>query len=388
MSNWPMVPLGQVLTKSTEQVEIVPDKIFSEVTVRLWGKGVDLRREVTGAEIKADRRFIVSPGQFIVSRIDARNGAFGLIPETLAGAIVSNDFPVFNANPKRLAPTFLNWLSKTSAFVDLCRRASEGTTNRVRLKENLFLQMEIPLPPIAEQQKIVEWIDDVAARVAEANSDAEYAIKRLDNLLTSAFDEITEGVRHRTLEEIAPLTRRPAVIGQSAEYPGISARSFGRGTFHNPPLLGSEITWQKPYEVKAGDILVSNIKAWEGAIAVVSPEDDGRFGSHRYLTFACKKGVATPRFVCFYLLSAEGLFHVGEASPGSADRNRTTGSKGMQKIPVPVPTYDTQLWFDQLYEKVEMAKKMMAQAREERDAILPSVLNQVFSGEEASKAMR
>lgn len=382
MNKWPMVPLREVLTKSAEQVAIVPHETFSEVTVRLWGKGVDLRREVTGAEIKADRRFTVSPGQFIVSRIDARNGAFGLIPEALAGAIVSNDFPVFNTNCRRLAPAFLNWLSKTSAFVDLCRRASEGTTNRVRLKENLFLQMEIPLPPISEQKRIVEWIEDVATRVEQANSEAESAVKRLDNLLMSAFRQITKDVAKRPLEEIAPLTRRPVEIDPAAEYPGISARSFGRGTFHNPPLLGSEITWQKPYQVKSGDILVSNIKAWEGAIAVVGPEDDGRFGSHRYLTFAPKEGVATPHFVCFYLLSSEGLFHVGEASPGSADRNRTTGSKAMQSIPVPVPAYERQLWFDQLYEKVEQAKRSMSQAREERGALLPSILGQVFQVEQ------
>lgn len=239
-------------------------------------------------------------------------------------------------------------------------------------------------PPLSEQPKLVEWLDAVATRVEVASSEAESTVKRLDSLLMSAFHGIAEGVPHRPLEEIAPLTRRPAEIDPAADYPGISARSFGRGTFHNPPLLGSEITWQKPYEVKAGDILVSNIKAWEGAISVVSPEDEGRFGSHRYLTFAPKKGVATPHFVCFYLLSPVGLFHVGEASPGSADRNRTTGSKAMQNIPVPVPTYERQLWFDQLYEKVEMAKRTMTQAGEERNAILPSVLNQVFSGDEAA----
>ncbi|WP_237228810.1 restriction endonuclease subunit S [Rubinisphaera sp. JC750] len=235
-------------------------------------------------------------------------------------------------------------------------------------------------PPLSEQQKIVEWIDAVATRVEEANTDVEAATKKLDNLLMSALLEITEGASESQLEEIAPLTRRPAEIDPSAEYPGISARSFGRGTFHNPPLLGSEITWQKPYEVKAGDILVSNIKAWEGAIAVVSPEDDGRFGSHRYLTFEPKEGVATPRYVCFYLLSPAGLFHVGEASPGSADRNRTTGSRAMQKIPVPVPPYKQQLWFDQLYEKVEEAKVLIAENQTERSALLPSVLNQIFNG--------
>ena len=53
---WPMVPLGEVLTRSEEWVNINPEGTYKEVTVRLWGKGVGLRREVSGAEIAASRR--------------------------------------------------------------------------------------------------------------------------------------------------------------------------------------------------------------------------------------------------------------------------------------------------------------------------------------------
>jgi type I restriction enzyme S subunit len=75
-------------------------------------------------------------------------------------------------------------------------------------------------------------------------------------------------------------------IDPCISYPQIAVRSFGRGTFHKPPLAGSEMTWQKAFLVNANDILISNIKAWEGAIAVTSCSDGGWFGSHRYLTFA------------------------------------------------------------------------------------------------------
>lgn len=53
----------------------------------------------------------------------------------------------------------------------------------------------------------------------------------------------------------------------------------------------------------------------------------------------------------------------------------------MQKISVPVPPYEKQLWFDELYLNVEEAKQFISQSREEREALLPSVLNQVFNGE-------
>lgn len=131
------------------------------------------------------------------------------------------------------------------------------------------------------------------------------------------------------------------------------------------------------------DILVSNIKAWEGTIAVVSPEDDGPFGSHRYPTFSPIDGSATPRYVCFCLLSLDRRHYVGEASPGSADRNPTTGSGAMQAIPVPVPRFERHIWFDQLFEKVNNAKQVIERRRLERSAMLPAILNQVFSGDSA-----
>ena len=150
---WPTVLLGEVLTKSDEWIELKLDETYRQVTVRLWGKGVTLRGEVTGAEISATRQCVVHARQFIASRIDARNGAFGLIPDSLERAIVTSDFPVFSLNETRMLPEYLHWLSKTAGFVELCKAASEGTTNRVRLKEDRFLALEIPLPALTEQRR-------------------------------------------------------------------------------------------------------------------------------------------------------------------------------------------------------------------------------------------
>ncbi len=115
---WPTVALGEVLRKSDEWVDINPDTEYAQVTVRLWGKGVALRGRVLGSQIAASRQLLVRPNQFILSRIDARNGAFGLVTIQLDGAIVSNDFPVFNLDETHMVPAYLGWLSKTHGFVE------------------------------------------------------------------------------------------------------------------------------------------------------------------------------------------------------------------------------------------------------------------------------
>ena len=201
-----------------------------------------------------------------------------------------------------------------------------------------------------------------------------------NGLLMAEHHKIANQAPRRRLGDVAPLIRRPADIDPSSAYPQVSVRSFGRGTFHNPPLHGSEITWQKPHLVKEGDILVSNIKAWEGALAVAGPDDDGRYGSHRYLTFVPVDGVATAHFLCFYLLSPEGLYHVGEASPGSADRNRTLSSRKMLDIEVPVPPFHQQQRFDKLLARITDARRVRNKGANARDALLPSILDRAFRG--------
>ena len=181
--------------------------------------------------------------------------------------------------------------------------------------------------------------------------------------------------------EVAPLCRRPVTVEQEKTYPAIAVRSFGRGTFRKPPLIGAEVTWEKPFLVKAGDILVSNIKAWEGALAVAKPEDDGRVGSHRYLTCVPHERVATSRFICFHLLTPEGLHAIGEASPGSADRNRTLGVKAFMQVPIPVPPYSKQLWFDALCAEVDALRLLQAETATELDALVPAILERAFNGE-------
>src|SRR5438874_1651876 len=191
-NGFPMVPLGQILTKTEEWIDIKPDEQYRQVTVKLWGKGVILRDEVNGTEIAANRRLIVKQNQFILSRIDARNGAFGLVPDSLDGAVVSSDFPVFALNSARILPEFLDWMSKTHEFVDLCKAASEGTTNRVRLKEERFLATRITLPPLEEQRRIVARIEELAAKIEEARGLRREAVERGGQVVVTARAQIFE----------------------------------------------------------------------------------------------------------------------------------------------------------------------------------------------------
>lgn len=381
MSVWPLEKLGSVLDKSENWIEVQPDKEYSEVTVRLWGKGVNLRGTKIGSEIGSSRRLSVSEGQFIISRIDARHGACGLVPKNLDGAVVTNDFPVYTPKENKILPRYLELISKTHFFVDACKRASEGTTNRVRLKEPRFFDIEIPLPDIAVQKLVVDKVDFSLDKLEEIKLLRSSFLDDAQAMLSSAFHKIIEGAVYKPISEVAPIVRRKIEITVDGEYPELGARSFGKGIFHKPTLIGAELEWQKLYTVHSGDLVLSNIKAWEGAITAAGDKDHGRVGSHRYITCVPVEGVTTANFLAFYLLTQEGIEQVQAASPGSADRNRTLAMKRLEKIKVPVPDYDKQLWFNQLQNHVEKIKQAQSENEIELEALMPSILDKAFKGE-------
>lgn len=378
MSRWPSVPLGELLKPNSDRVQLDPDQTYAQVTARLWGKGLALRGLVKGSEIAAAQQNRVSTNQFVISKIDARHGAFGLVPEELDGAVVSNDFPAFDVDSEKALPEYVAWVARTAWFIAICKRASEGSTNRVRLKESRFLTQTIPLPSTAEQQAIITRLNGAAAAVAERRNAAGLVAAEVEATLRAAFARIIADAPRVAMGEIAPLVRRPVVIDPDASYPELGVRSFGKGTFHKPSLPGIEVGTKKLFTVEAGDLVFNIVFAWEGAVAVAAEGDAGRVGSHRFLTCVPEPGRATSDFLRFWFLGEEGMLALGQASPGGAGRNRTLGIKALEAIKVPVPSLDAQLWFDSLQSKARAAKAAQAEATAHLDQLLPAMLGEVF----------
>jgi type I restriction enzyme, S subunit len=378
-NGWQTLPLSEFLTQRKEFFTIDDFTPYKRARVQLHGKGIVLRDVVDGAEVKTKEQQAARARELLVAEIDAKVGGFGIVPPDLDGAIVSSHYFLFKINEQKCLYEWLDWSIRSGMLEDQVR--AHGSTNYSAIRPSHVLKYEIPLPPLPEQRRIVRRIEALARKIDRARNIKQEIETDLDRLLLSAYYGIANNAEQKPMEEVAPLFRRPANVNSEQNYPQVSVRSFGRGTFHKPDLVGNEITWQKPYLVKSGDILISNIKAWEGAIAVANDSDDGRYGSHRYLTCVPIPNVATSRFVCFHLLTPEGLSEVGQASPGSADRNRTLGTKALMQILIPTPPIEKQLWFDNLYAKISALRAAQAETEKELSALMPSILDKAFKGE-------
>lgn len=149
------VSLGDLLTQRSERVAIEADKNYRRLRVQLHFRGILLRDEKEGSAIGTKNQTVVRDGDFVFSRIDARNGAMGLVPAELDGAIVTNDFPSFEVNSELIDSAYLRFCLFNPEMLMLYGRLSRGSTNRRRLAVEPFLNLEVVLPGTLEEQRNV-----------------------------------------------------------------------------------------------------------------------------------------------------------------------------------------------------------------------------------------
>ena len=151
-----LVPINEFLTRVKEPVTVEDNLNYKRVSIRLYNAGISLRDIEKGINIGTKKQFKVHTGQFLLSKIDARNGAFGVVPEICDNAIITGNFWTFDVNYEKVNPYFLTLVMTSDFFIKLSEQCSNGTTNRHYLQENLFLDMKIPLPPLEKQKEIVD----------------------------------------------------------------------------------------------------------------------------------------------------------------------------------------------------------------------------------------
>jgi type I restriction enzyme M protein len=181
------ISLRDILQRNKTQVEIDDSKKYKRVTIKMHGKGICLRDEISGSKIGTKKQFTIKKGQLLLSKIDARNGAFGIVPDELNGAIITGNFWAYDIkNDKSIDENYLNYLLFSDEFKKICNLSSAGVTNRRYLDENIFLDQKIPLPSFEKQKEIVREIQNKKAEI----SDYTNKIENLKQDIESVIDRL------------------------------------------------------------------------------------------------------------------------------------------------------------------------------------------------------
>ncbi len=387
-----MVPLSEVLTQYKDYIQTPESKIYTKLSVKLYGKGVVLDTPVDGSSLKMQQHQIARSGQVILSEIWGKKGAIGIVPVEGDGALCTSHFFLFDIHHEKLEPKYLQAIFTANYLEDQLNNEAKGTTGYAAVRPKHLLAAEIPLPPLEEQQRIVARIEELAGRIEEARGLRRKAVEEAERVIAVALKDM----RNTLLNSAYPKDK----IGNIAQVSSGGTPSRGIDNY-----WGGSIPWIKTGELADGDICQAEeyltLEGLENSSAKLFPPNTilialygqgqtrgrtGRLIIEATTNQACCAILPTPeslnsRFTQYWLRSL--YFEMREIVRDGAQPN--WNSQMIKNIEIVCPPLSKQehivTYFDDLQTKVDALKQLQSETSAELDALLPSILHKAFKGE-------
>jgi type I restriction enzyme S subunit len=380
-------------------------KQYKRVTAKLHAQGIVLRDEIYGSQLRTKRQQAVRAGDLLVAEIDAKVGGAGIVPLELAGGVVSSHYFLYEVDTTVCAPKYLEYYIRSGAVEEQFQEFVRGSTNYASIRAHHTLQLQIPLPPLGEQERIVARIEELAALIEEARALRVKAREEARVLPTSELNQTFD----RPKESDLPPGWRWFTVGELLRNKdGIRTGPFGTllsksdfqlsgialigipcvdaNKFH--PERCDYISEEKAealakYEVANGDVIVARSGTVGRCCVVHDLEGFGVMSSNLMrLRFSVDK--CDPRLLCRLLNgSAPIQRQIDEKCRGTT---RTFfNQRILTSLEVALPGIHEQrhilAYFDDLEGRVAELTALQDATQAELDALLPSVLDRALKGE-------
>lgn len=265
----------------------------------------------------------------------------------------------------------------------------------------------LPLPPLEEQQRIIDCIESLFAKLDEAKEKARAVVDdfelRKSAILHKAFTgELTEKWRkkrninildwkQKTIKDVCNDIKVGIVIKPTQYYtePDNGVAAFRSANVREGYIEDENwvyINWtgqqeNKRSEVHTGDVLVVR-SGNPGTACVVTEEYDG-FNAIDIIIAVPDKSQIDPKYLCYYTNSPEGKGLVRENKRGMALPHFNVG--GYSKLPIKIPSLEEQQEIVRIIEmqmsKEQKSKEIVQSIVDEIDVMKKSILAKAFRGE-------
>ena len=185
------------------------------------------------------------------------------------------------------------------------------------------------------------------------------------------FAGFTDPWEQRKLGEITERYKELVATPQDG-YTRMGVRSHAKGTFLAEVEPGQQIEERELSKVRANNLVVNIVFAWEHAVAITTEKDAKALVSHRFPQFSFHDDME-PDFFRYATLDPDFKNHLWLASPSGAGRNKTLNIKTMLEYKFDIPLRSEQariaVFFQHLdslitlhqrkYDKLAQLKKSM-----------------------------
>ena len=173
-SAFPLVAIGSFMERISESIEgdardLDALNVIAKIT---FGGELFLRGEKEKQGYKGTL-YRALPDDLIFSKIRVGQGSLCVIPDTVDHVAVSGEYPVYRVDPEVILPGFLSLLLRTEQFQKLLQSISSGNTTKKRIHPKQFEALEVPLPDVDEQQRLVAEYAAAQAEAARLEAEAD-----------------------------------------------------------------------------------------------------------------------------------------------------------------------------------------------------------------------
>lgn len=395
----PMVPLSEVLEPISRPTTPVFGKVYRQLGVQLWGRGAYEREPLDGSSTKYATLSEVKTSDVVVNKIWARNGSVAVVQSSLDGCFVSGEFPTFLPKLDRVDPRWIHWLTKTSSFWKQCDEKSQGTSGKNRIKPEQFLKVEIPLPPLDEQRRIVARIEDMSKIIQQAASLQNKMLEESQTVLLTRLNAIFGNPYCADNGQIGnvPLVRLNDVVLDVADGPHVTPHYMESGIpfitvlnitsghirFANHKFISEDDhrEFQKRAKAEKGDVLVSK----DGTLGIPCYVDTNKDFSFFVSVALIKpnRSLLDGEYLCWVIRSPYIQERIQERSRGDMIRHLVL--REIRDLLIPLPDISQQRAIVELLNRLQMRTDELGKLNEEcishLEALMPSILDKAFKGE-------
>lgn len=358
--------------------------------------------EILGCDAPSRARKLVNTGDIIVSMTRPNLNAVAKIPPELDGNIASTGFDVLK--PILIEPDWLFSIVKSKSFI----AAVSGTTIGAlypACKASDIRNYELPLPPLAEQKRIVAKLGEVLAQVdtIKARLDRIPAILkrfRQSVLAAAVSGKLTEEWRGaNSFGEYIKLGELLKDGPQNGLYK--PSRFYGKGTkifridsFYDGELVDWETIKRveleeqevNKYRVNINDVLVNRVNSIEylGKCALVRELPENAVFESNIMRMTIDTEKALPAFVTTFLRSIVGLKELrknAKLAVNQASINQTDVKSCLLQLPTIKEQKEIVRLVDHYFVFADTIEAQVKKAQARVDNLTQSILAKAFRGE-------
>lgn len=377
--SWPRVRLAELLRPADVPVTVRQDQSYPNFGIYSFGRGLFAKPDIDGMRTSTTTLYRVKAGNFIYSRLFAFEGSYGLVDEQFDGYFVSNEYPSFELDRSRIHPGYLRAYFQHPEVWRAIAKGSKGVgSRRVRVQPDQVLRHSLPLPPLIEQNALVARIDALTEKTRQVEAHLDAVERASSAMILALHHQLARGrsVRLGDLIEVDEISEEVALAGS---YPQVGVRGFGGGLFPKSALSGAATSYRTFNRLYAGAIVLSQVKAWEGAIAVCPDDLSDSFVSPEYRTFRCIEGKARPDYLGEVFKTEWFWSRLKDATRGVGARRERTRPEQFLKVEIPMPTLADQTKGMEILENLSRLKVRHAAIRAANAALLPATLERIFA---------